>query len=172
MPLNIDFLKANKHLIVDAAHFNEEFKRRLFQSISNLDDQTDGLLIQSENSQALQLVRERYKADFTCIYADPPYNSDAGPISYKNGYRHSSWIALMDDRLRLARQFLSDEGILCITIDDCEVHHLRALCDSIIAESELLGAVAIKNNPAGRTGTVGFSVCHEYALFYGMTERS
>jgi adenine-specific DNA-methyltransferase len=172
VPLSIDFLKANKHLILDAAHFNEEFKKCLLQRISNLDEQTDGLVIQSENSQALQLVRERYKADFTCIYADPPYNSDAGPISYKNGYRHSSWIALMDDRLRLARHFLNDEGILCITIDDCEVHHLRALCDSIIAESELLGAVAIKNNPAGRTGTVGFSVCHEYALFYGMTERA
>lgn len=171
-PLTTAFLKANKHLVVDVANFGEDFKRSLLHRIGNLDEQTDGLIVHSENSQALQLLSARYRADLTCIYADPPYNSDAGPISYKNGYRHSSWIALMDDRLRLSRHFLSDAGILCITIDDCEVHHLRSLCDSVLAASELLGVVAIKNNPAGRTGTVGFSVCHEYALFYGMTAEA
>jgi adenine-specific DNA-methyltransferase len=168
-PLTVDFLLANKNLLLDTRFFGEEFNNRLLGSISSLDEQCDGLLVRSDNFQALRLLMARYRSEITCIYIDPPYNSDAGPISYKNGYRHSSWIALLDERLRLARRFLDDRGILCVTIDDYEVHHLRALCDSILTGSELLGVAPIKNNPAGRTGTVGFSICHEYALFYGMT---
>jgi adenine-specific DNA-methyltransferase len=168
-PLTVEFLLANKNLLLDTRVFAAEFKDRIVRSISSLDEECDGVLVRSDNFQALRLLMARYRSEITCIYIDPPYNSDAGPISYKNGYRHSSWIALLDERLRLARRFLDDRGILCVTIDDSEAHHLRALCDSILTGSELLGVAPIKNNPAGRTGTVGFSICHEYAFFYGMT---
>jgi adenine-specific DNA-methyltransferase len=168
-PLTVEFLLANKNLPLDTRHFAVDVRDRILGSISSLDEECDGLLLRSDNFQALRLLMARYRSEITCIYIDPPYNSDAGPISYKNGYRHSSWIALLDERLRLARRFLDDRGILCVTIDDCEAHHLRALCDSILSGSELLGVAPIKNNPAGRTGTVGFSICHEYAFFYGMT---
>jgi len=67
---------------------------------------------------------------------------------------------------------LQRDAILCITIDDVEVHNLRALTDLTLAQCDVLGVVPIKNNPAGRTGTVGFSVCHEYALFYGLASEA
>jgi adenine-specific DNA-methyltransferase len=172
VPLKAEFLKENMHLMLDTVHFSPEFRDRLLQTITDLDTALDGVLLHSENFQALQLVHSRFAQDISCIYADPPYNSDAGPISYKNGYRHSSWISLIADRLVIGHDLLGDAGVICITIDDYEVHYLRTLWDSLFPGSGLLGAVPIKNNPAGRTGTVGFSVCHEYALFYGKTESS
>src|SRR5205814_69559 len=109
-------------------------------------------------------------AQVQSVYIDPPYNSDAGPISYKNGYPHSSWLALVENRLDLAKRFLDESAIVCITIDDNEAHRLRSLCERTLTEADLLGVVAIKNNPAGRTATVGFSICHEYAFFYGRAD--
>jgi len=105
-------------------------------------------------------------------HIDPPYNTDASAINYKNGYRNSSWLALVDDRLQKTLPLLRSEAVLCITIDDIEVHNLRALTDSTLPQYDVLGVVPIKNNPAGRTGTVGFSVCHEYALFYGRPDEA
>ena len=63
---------------------------------------------------------------------------------------------------------MTNEGVFCITIDDYEAHRLRNLSEIVLSEYSLLGIAPIKNNPAGRTGTTGFSICHEYAYFYGM----
>jgi adenine-specific DNA-methyltransferase len=170
--LTTDFLKAHPTLVLDTRHFAPDFTARLLEAIGDVDEQTDGLLIQSENFQALSLLQQRYREQVTCIYIDPPYNTDATPIAYKNGYRHSSWLALIDDRLEITTPLLDPAAILCITIDDVEVHNLRCLADACLSGRELLGAVAIKNNPAGRTGTVGFSICHEYALFFGAQDAA
>ncbi len=167
MPLTTEFLKANPFLVLDTKFFGQEFKDRLLASFEDLDEQTDGLLIHSENFQALNLLQERYREQVQSIYIDPPYNSDAGPISYKNGYQHSSWLALLESRLLLGKRLLNEAGILCVTIDDYEAHRLRLLCERTFPDLDTLGIIAIKNNPAGRTVTVGFSVCHEYAFFYG-----
>lgn len=158
-------------LPVDTNNFDDDFKWSLIDAITAttpLDDALDGVAIQSDNWQALNSISDRYRSEVTCVYADPPYNSDAGPISYKNGYRHASWIALVQDRLQAAKRLLSDQGVFCITIDDYEAHRLRSLSERAISEYELLGVAPIKNNPAGRTGTTGFSICHEYAFFYGI----
>ncbi len=88
---------------------------------------TEEELRASENFQALTLMQSRYEGSMKCIYTDPPYNTDAGPILYKNAYRSASWMALMASRLGRAKAFLSDEGILCITIDDYQVHELAHL---------------------------------------------
>lgn len=158
-------------LPVDTKNFDPEFKWSMLSAVTiatPLDDALDGVVIQSDNWQALNSISEKYRSEVNCVYADPPYNSDAGPISYKNGYRHASWMALVQDRLQLAKRFLSDAGVCCITIDDYEAHRLRSLAESAMSEYELLGVAPIKNNPAGRTGTTGFSICHEYAYFYGI----
>lgn len=162
-------------LPLDTKNFDDEFKWNLLKtltSINPLDDTLDGVLIQSDNWQALNTISTKYRNNVNCVYADPPYNSDAGPISYKNGYRHASWIALVQDRLHTAKLFLTDTGVFCITIDDYEAHRLRSLAEHSISEYELLGVAPIKNNPAGRTGTTGFSICHEYAYFYGIPDKA
>ena len=170
-PIKANFLKSQKHLVVDTRYFDGAFEDRLLASISG-GLEFDGVLVHSENYQALQFLKENYHSVITSIYIDPPYNSDAGPITYKNGYPHSSWLAMVENRISLARGFLDDSAVLCVTIDDNEVHRLRFLCEKLLPGRELLAVVAIKNNPAGRSATVGFSICHEYALFYGKEDNS
>ncbi|MBS1816540.1 MAG: site-specific DNA-methyltransferase [Acidobacteria bacterium] len=166
-PLTPAFLKANPTLLIDTVHFPPEVVFDLLQTFDTLEAEIGGVLLQGENFHALSLLQAAYDSAIDSIYIDPPYNTDAGPIIYKNGYRHSSWLSLVDGRIQLSRRLMTAEAIMCVTIDDVEVHHLRSLLESTLPTHKLLGAVAIKNNPAGRTGTVGFSICHEYALFYG-----
>lgn len=171
-PLTIDFLKANPFLVVDTAFFDQAFKDALLASFEDIEEETGGLLVHGENFQALNLLRERYREQIKCVYIDPPYNTDAAPIMYKNGYKDSSWLSLIGDRLSASLPFIHDQTIYCVTIDDVEFHLLRCLVNERIRDFEALGVAPIKNNPAGRTGTVGFSVCHEYGLFYGNPETA
>ena len=98
VPLTVEFLKANPYLVLDTAFFSAEFKERLIASIDNLDETLDGLLIHSENFQALQLLQTKYKGKIKYIYIDPPYNAKSSEILYKNNYKHSSWLSLIENR--------------------------------------------------------------------------
>ena len=94
-PLTIDFLKSNPYLVLDTRHFNQDFTDKLLAAMSDkesLEDQLDGLLIHGENFQALKLIIEKYRGDIGVIYIDPPYNTLATKIIYKNEYEHSSWL--------------------------------------------------------------------------------
>jgi len=165
-PLTVEFLKANNKLVLDTAFFSAEFKARLLASIDDIDAQTDGLLVGSDNFQALNNLLNTYQDSISTIYADPPYNADATPILYKNGFRHSTWLALMSDRLALVKQLLHQGGTVCVTVDDYELHRLVSLMDSEFLVENRLGTVVIRNNPSGRSTVKGFSVNHEYGLFY------
>lgn len=77
-PLTIKFLKENPYLVLDTAFYDENFKEKLIESIDNIDEKTDGLLIHSENFQALNLLQERYKDKVDNIFIDPPYNTGDG----------------------------------------------------------------------------------------------
>lgn len=164
-----DFLKMHPTIMVDTRHFDHGFVARLLEAIGEVEDQVDAVLFHGENSQALALCQRRFRDGIDALYIDPPYNTDASAIDYKNGYRNSSWLALVTERLEKTVPLLRNDAVLCIMIDDIELHNLRALFDSCLRQYDVLGVVPIKNNPAGRTGTVGFSVCHEYALFYGQS---
>lgn len=172
VPVDIEFIKANPGLMIDTRNFDKNFTARLIEFIDDLEAESNGLLIFGENYQSLDFISTKYKESISCIYIDPPYNTDASAIDYKNGYRHSSWLSLIDSRLQSALKLLSKTSILCITIDDIEVHWLACAINSRYPNLQWLGTAPIKNNPAGRTGTVGFSTCHEYAIFYGATEAS
>ncbi len=75
----IAFLKAHPTLVLDTRHFDADFVDRLLGSFGDLDEMTDGLLVHSENFQALNLLLEKYREQVECIYIDPPYNTDASP---------------------------------------------------------------------------------------------
>ncbi len=171
-PLTIEFLKQNPYLVLDTAFFDTKFKHQLTASIENIDEQTNGLLINSENFQALQLLQEKYKGSIRSLFTDPPYNTDASAIIYKNGYKDSTWLSLIYDRLLSANRLLSIDGIGCVTIDDFEFHRLRSIMSQIYSEDGIAGVVAIKNNPAGRSTAKGFSIAHEYGIFFEMTPET
>ncbi|MCY3722301.1 MAG: site-specific DNA-methyltransferase [Candidatus Poribacteria bacterium] len=155
---------------MDTCHFDSNFKDRLLAHFDNLDNETDGLLIHGENFQGLNLLIEKYSKSLKTIYIDPPYNTDASAILYKNNYKDSSWLTLMTDRLALSSQFLPDNGIICIAIDDVEVSSLRLISEYLFEKE--LGVATVRSNPQGRSRTGYFSPAHEYALFYGKPEAS
>ena len=85
-----------------------------------MDEQTNGLMINGDNFHALNLLQIKYREKIKCVYIDPPYNTNAAPILYKDGYKDSSWLCLMEKRLRLSKVLSSDDGAIFISIDDNE----------------------------------------------------
>ena len=171
-PLKAEFLKGHQHLSLDTRHFGKAFVSRILASLEDLDAQLDGLMVNSDNFQTLRLLHTRYHKDITCVYIDPPYNTDAGPISYKNGYRSSSWIAMMSDRIRVGRHLLADHGILVATIDDYQQKELHFLIEQLFGRENLAGTVTIRINPSGRPVPQGFAQSHEYAIFAKKSEAA
>ena len=170
-PDSDSFLKANPYLVLDTCHFDSGFTDRLLATLSDsapLDEETDGLLVHGENFQALNLLQARYAERVGCVYIDPPYNTDASAILYKNDYKNSSWLSLLEDRIYLARNCLADNGIFCVAIDDEEVNLLRLILTAYFEKE--LGIVPVRSNPAGRKSRGQFSPTHEYALFFGKDE--
>lgn len=97
----VDDLKSNPYLMLDSSLFGQDFQRSLLREIDGLDDCIDGLLISGDNFQTLNLLAQRYAEQADCVYIDPPYNTDASAICYKNGYKSSSWLSLMQSRLEI-----------------------------------------------------------------------
>ncbi len=164
-PLSIEFLKQNPFLVLDTAFFDAKFKHQLIASMENIDEQTNGLLINSENFQALELLQEKYRKRVNGIYIDPPYNTSASEIAYKNSYKKSSWTSMIYDRIKLGKKLLFPNGLSCVTIDDFQLHELYYVLSHIYGEDCIKGTIAIKNNPSGRSTESGVSIAHEYALF-------
>ena len=170
-PLTPEFLKAHITLMVDTRHFPAGFTARLLSAIPDLDDITDGLLVRGENFQTLALLETRYKAAVDCIYIDPPYNTDASAIDYKNGYKASSWMSLIKDRVGLGKVVLTQDGIMVVAIDDEQFRELSFILSDVF-NGHLLGTVCVRSNPSGRPTQTGYSVSHDYLLFAGQSDRS
>lgn len=162
-PLTEKFLEENPFLVLDTKFFDAEFKHKLVGSMEKVDEECNGLLINSENFQALELLQEKYRNHIQNIYADPPYNTSASEILYKNSFKHSSWLTLLNNRIVLGKKLLNKKGIQCTTIDDVEQSRLSLL----LSESfeEVPDAVTIRIKPSGRPIPNGFAISHEYALF-------
>lgn len=163
-PLTVKFLKANPYLLVDTKFFSHEWKYKLLGSINNLDEQCDGLLVNSENFQALGFIEQRYARSIKCIYIDPPYNTDATPIVYKNNYRHSTWLALMYGRLDVTKKLIRTDSVMSIAIDDYELAKISLLIESMFP-SHILQRAIVNHYPGSGTGRTNVSRTHEYNLF-------
>lgn len=169
-PLNEGFLQANPYLTLDTAFFDDDFKAQVISELQSIDEQSEGLLIHAENSNALSLAYLKHEGLVKTIYIDPPYNTDASAILYKNDYKDSSWLSLIESRLALSAKFLSDDGILCFAIDDEEVSVARKLLESVFPKE--IGVAVVRSNPQSRKTKGRFSPVHEYALFYGKSEKA
>ena len=137
------------------------------------------LLIEGDNYHALSVLNYTHKGKIDVIYIDPPYNTGAKDWTYNNyyidtedPYRHTKWISFIEHRLKIAKNVLAPDGIICVTIDDYEMPRLWMLMESIFGEFNHLGTVVIRNNPKGRMTKRKFSLIHEYALFFGKTPIS
>lgn len=164
-------------------------------------DTTENIYIEGDNLEVLKLLQESYLGKIKVIYIDPPYNTgknllyrnnfyqtddeyveSSGTIddmgnrlvvnSRSNGRFHSDWCSMIYARLLLARNLLSKDGIIILTIDDNEIESVTSMMNEVFGEENHLGTVVIKNNPQGRSSVTGFQISHEYALFYSCSNEA
>jgi len=157
--------------------------------------ESENLIIEGENLEVMKLLTSAYREKIKCIYIDPPYNT-GGDFVYSDNFSqdkkayweeneiledglkidtnvetsgrfHSNWLNMMYSRLLIARQLLKEDGVIFISIDDNEVHHLRKLCDEVFGEENFVGQLIWKSrqNKDNRT-TTGVSTDHEYVICY------
>lgn len=158
----IAFLKHHPTLVLDTCHFDAAFIDRLLASFENLDEKTDALLISGENYQVLKLILEEYRNTIKCVHIDPPYNTQTSGFLYKNSYQHSSWLAMMENRIAAGITLLSSYGSYLCHIDENEYERLH----SLFGHLDMPDAGTIvwdKKNPM--LGRKGIATQHEYILW-------
>jgi len=126
-------------LTADTGFFEENFTNRLLATTNDITGGIGGALFESENFQALALIQAYYRDKIDCIYIYPQYNTDAAAIIYKNDYKHSSWLSLIENRISFSLQSTRKRGIVCMVIDDEELSEARQLLDihSIVLDPAL-----------------------------------
>jgi adenine-specific DNA-methyltransferase len=157
-------------------------------------DNTENIYIEGDNLEVLKLLQESYLGKIKMIYIDPPYNTgkdfvyrdnfskdaqeeliESGQINEYNqrlvansetdGRYHSDWLTMIYPRLKLARNLLTLDGVIFISIDDNEVDNLRKICDEVFGENNFQGIFVVNSTPNARDyGHIG--KMHEYVLFY------
>ena len=159
-------------------------------------DTTENLYIEGDNLEVLKLLQESYLGKVKMIYIDPPYNTgndflyrddfamsseeyseesgamdDTGNRMFKNtdtnGRFHSDWCSMIYSRLMLARNLLTDDGVIFISIDDNEAKDLMSICDEIFGHSNFLATFAWQKKYGPANDAKGVSATHEYILLYG-----
>lgn len=158
-----------QYLPLDTRHF-PDLELEILALFEDLDTALDGWLVHSENYQALNTLLPKFREKVKAIYIDPPYNTKGSEIIYANNYKHSSWLTLIENRLRVGKEFLQEDGLLCVAIDDSEYSKLHSLVNDIFDEDLVLGVAAIRSNPAGRSTVRGMSVAHDYAIFLAKSD--
>ncbi|GAB4556078.1 MAG: hypothetical protein Tsb0017_09630 [Geothermobacteraceae bacterium] len=152
------------------------------------------MIIEGENLEVLKCLLAAYREKVKCIYIDPPYNTGNDFVysdnyteqrkayweqtgvteegvkvdtnSDSDGRYHSNWLNMMYPRLLLARQLLREDGVIFISIDDHEVHHLRKLCDEVFGEENFIAAVIWQKVYSPKSSASYFSEDHDYILIY------
>lgn len=160
-------------------------------------DTTENLYIEGDNLEVLKLLQESYLGKIKMIYIDPPYNTGKDFV-YKDNFKeqisehssasgqlddlkrklvvnpdnsgryHSDWLTMMYSRLKLAKNLLTDDGLIFISIDDYEVQNLRKLCDdpALFGESHFVGQLIWKRRVSSSMSENNISVDHEYVICY------
>jgi adenine-specific DNA-methyltransferase len=108
----------------------------------------DNLIIKGNNLLALHSLKKRYAGRVKLIYIDPPYNTENDSFQYNDSFTHSTWLTFIKNRLEVAREFLSDDGILFIHLDNNEESYLKVLCDEIFGRDNYLNTIAVRSSTA------------------------
>lgn len=153
-----------RSLPLDTRHF-PSLEIRLLGLFDNLDDAIDGRLIKSENYQALNTLREKFKGRVKCCYIDPPYNTGSDGFLYRDAFRHSSWISMIQDRVTAAVPLLGTKGVLYASIDDKERRHLEFALDQAFGRDNRVEEIIwVQNTTKNQSPT--YSTNHEYVEVY------
>jgi len=165
-PLSVEFLKTNPFLLVDTKFFDENLKYKMLASTEAIDNELDGLLVHSENFQAINLLAAKYREGIKCVYIDPPYNTGEDGFPYKDGYQYSSWLSMIGDRLSLLKLLLSPDNVFLCSIDDYEFNRLNLLVRQIWGDESWIASFIRKRRSSSAMSKNLISQDHEYIACY------
>ena len=160
--LKPEFLKNHPTLLVDTAHFDDEFTSRLLEAFVEIDRHTDAVLVHGENLQALSLMRARYRDAVDCIYIDPPYNTGQDDFVYKDNYQHSSWLTAIAERIDASEPLLRQQGILACSLNDDETFRASVMIEGGSSRFARLGEFVWRTRNTDNRVLTRLSVDHEY----------
>lgn len=141
--------------------------------------QEDNILIEGDNYHALTVLNYTHQEKIDVIYIDPPYNTGNAKewkyndcyVDENDGYRHSKWLNFMEKRLRLAKELLTQNGVIFISIDDHEQAQLKLLCDMIFNEKNFVGEIIRKTKSMTGDDGAGFNLQHENLIIYAKNKN-
>ncbi|GAA8712466.1 site-specific DNA-methyltransferase [Helicobacter pylori] len=138
---------------------------------SALKDKNTNYLIKGNNLIALHSLKKKFAKQVKCIYIDPPYNTGNDSFNYNDNFNHSSWLVFMKNRLEVAREFLSDDGVIFVQCDDNEQAYLKVLMDEIFLRENFDAIIWRKieeNASSGGTMKITHTIRkdHEHILIY------
>ncbi len=131
-----------------------------------LKDKNTNYLIKGNNLIALHSLKKKFAKQVKCIYIDPPYNTGNDSFNYNDNFSHSSWLVFMKNRLEVAREFLSDDGVIFVQCDDNEQAYLKVLMDEIFLRENFVGCISWKQFHSVKNDAANFSKNIEYILCY------
>jgi len=131
----------------------------------------DNLIIKGNNLLALHSLKKTYAGQVKLIYIDPPYNTGNDGFQYNDSFNHSAWLTFMRSRIEIAKEMLTNDGWIFISIDDNEQPYLRLLCDSIFSKKNFVSDIVIQSNKGGRD-YLKIAKSHEYLVCYQKSEES
>ncbi|HAP3825191.1 site-specific DNA-methyltransferase [Enterococcus faecalis] len=139
------------------------------QKVDTFSDE-DNLILKGNNLLALHSLKDRYAGKVKLIYIDPPYNTGGDSFKYNDRFNHSTWLTFMKNRLEVAKELLSEEGVIFVSIDRNEFAELKVLMDSIFKDS-YLGTIINTSTPNGRDYGA-FAQTHDYIHVYGKSSEN
>lgn len=159
----------NKYLPVDTQYLTNELKYKILSSFNNLDEVTDGVLIKSDNFQALNTILPKYKGLIDLIYIDPPFNTGSD-FAYKDKFQDSTWLTLMENRLTLSKELLSTKGSFHLHLDYNADYMGRELLNNIFGKENFVNEIVWYFSDNFQGNINGFANNHNVILRYSKTE--
>lgn len=160
-----------RSLPIDTKHFGKDLELRLLGLFDDLDEQLDGRLVKSENWQALNTLREKFRGEIKCCYIDPPYNTGGDGFPYIDNYQSASWMTMVSDRISAAKPLLAEKGVLFASVDAKERRHFESLLDSTFDRSNRVEELIWATN-ATKNQSPTYSTNHEYVEVYARNVKA
>ena len=126
----------------------------------------DNFIIKGNNLDTLKALAPIYKSKIKLICIDPPYNTGGNKFNYNDNYEHTAWLTFMEQRLKVSRDLLTDDGIIYIHCDDRENAYLKLLCDKIFGRKHFITNLIWRKKAGGANDSNDIAVEHEYILAY------
>ncbi|WP_440614971.1 DNA methyltransferase [Bacillus subtilis] len=126
----------------------------------------DNLIIKGNNLLALHTLKYKFSGKVKMIYIDPPYNTENDSFNYNDNFNHSTWLTFMKNRLMIAKDFLSEDGVIFINTDEVEQAYLKVLADEIFGRSNFIGDVIWKKRRGGGNDSRYMALDHDYIAVY------